>query len=105
MKKKLLCLFLLLAGGVTLQAQSIPEPLLGVSFGKNGLVLSGTDAANHTGKAYNNGKWYREWWDSPSFHRQPWPTVPSRALYMGLAVRKSSHYLLSAPCMSYPIEQ
>ena len=53
MKTKLLCLFLLLAGCVTIQAQSIPEPLLGVSFGKNGLVLSGTDAANHTGKAYN----------------------------------------------------
>ena len=53
MKKKILCSLIVFAGFLTVQAQSIPEPLLGVSFDKHGLVLSGTDAANHAGKAYN----------------------------------------------------
>ena len=53
MKKTLTSLFIALAWSLCSYAQDIPEPLLGVTFDKSGLVLSGTDAANHTGKAYN----------------------------------------------------
>lgn len=53
MKRLLLFFILLPAIAVFAGTQSRKEPLLGISFGKSGMVLTGTDATNHVGKTYD----------------------------------------------------
>lgn len=54
MNRIFLCLFVLLISMSGALAQTIEEPLLGISFNKDGMVLSGSDAGNHKGTSYNN---------------------------------------------------